>query len=105
MDLCVELNLRILFSKSFKSLCANLTSFDPAAFTPTNRELWTNLSTITILFLLTKPCTAAILAWNPLGNKRTFSWLSHSASCVSNNICIGLEPVMNLELPEPRPSD
>ena len=105
MDLCVELNLRILFSKSFISLCANLTSFDPAAFTPTNKELWINLSAITILFLLAKPCTAAILAWNPLGNKRTFSLLSHSSSCVSNDLCIGLDPVINLELPEPSPSD
>ena len=58
-----------------------------------------------MLFLFANPCTAAILAWNPLGNKRTFSLLSHSSSFVSNNLCIGLEPVINLELPEPRPSD
>ena len=35
----VEVNFIILFSKSAKSLCANLTNFEPEAFTPTNKEL------------------------------------------------------------------
>ena len=91
MEFFVGWDLIILSSKSFKLLCENRTSLASAALTPTNKELWINLSAITVLFLFAKVWIAAIFAWNPLGKSNTLSWSSHLASSVSNNLCIGLE--------------